>query len=207
MDGRYTGGVVAARFIGFTAFENVAHATGNSPWMIDFAHNHFELLGLPLEFRIDDAALDVRYRDLQRDVHPDRFAGADDAKQRLAMQASARVNEAYRTLKDPVERGRYLLELRGIDAFAETDTALALPFLEQQLDRREAAADARDAGDVDALEQMLTGLRGETRQREGVLAERLDAGDLDAARAGVRELKFLHKVADDIATMIETIDG
>lgn len=175
--------------------------------MIDFAHNHFELFGLPVQFRIDDAALDARYRELQRDVHPDRFAGADDARQRIAMQASARVNEAYRTLKDPVERGRYLLALRGIDALAETDTALALPFLEQQLDRREAAAGARDAGDVDGLERMLTGLRGETRQREGALAETLDAGDLDAARAGVRELKFLQKVADDIAAMIETIDG
>jgi len=175
--------------------------------MIDFAHNHFELFGLPVQFRVDATLLDDRYRELQRDVHPDRYAGDGDAQQRLAMQASARVNEAYRTLKDPVDRGRYMLELAGIDALAETDTALALPFLEQQLERREQASDARDAGDVATLERLVDAIRGESRTRECVLAERLEAHDVDAARADVRELKFLQKVAEDVEAMIATIDG
>jgi molecular chaperone HscB len=175
--------------------------------MIDFTHNHFELFGLPVQFRIDAAALDRRYGELQRDVHPDRAAAGDDARQRAAMQASSRVNEAYRTLKDPVERGRYMLELAGIDALAETDTALALPFLEQQLERREQAADARDAGDIATLESIITTIAGESQRRERDLAERLDAHDVGAARAGVRELKFLQKVAADVAAMIETIDA
>ncbi len=174
--------------------------------MIDFAHNHFELFGLPARFAIDADALERRYGELQRDVHPDRSAAADATHQRSAMQASARVNEAYRTLKDPVERGRYLLELAGIDALAETDTALALPFLEQQLARREEAADARDAGDIATLERIVGEIRGETRARERALAERLDARDLDAARADVRELKFLQKVAADVTAMIEALD-
>ena len=72
--------------------------------MIDFTRNHFELFGLPLRFRIDAPALQRAYRDLQRDVHPDRYAGGSDHEKRLALQASARVNEAYRTLKDPVAR-------------------------------------------------------------------------------------------------------
>ncbi|MEP7061459.1 MAG: Fe-S protein assembly co-chaperone HscB [Betaproteobacteria bacterium] len=174
--------------------------------MIDFAHNHFELFGLPALYRVDLDALDDRYRDLQRDVHPDRAAGGDDAQQRVAMQASARVNEAYRTLKDPVERGRYLLELAGIDALAETDTSLALPFLEQQLERREQAADARDAGDIATLESIIDVIRDESAQRQRALADRLDAQDVAAARVDVRELKFLQKVAADVAAMIETID-
>jgi molecular chaperone HscB len=182
------------------------HSPTTFDTMIDFAHNHFELFGLPAHYRVDLDALDRRYRDLQRDVHPDRVAGGDDAQQRVAMQASARVNEAYRTLKDPVERGRYILELAGIDALAETDTALALPFLEQQLERREQAADARDAGDVATLESIIRVIRDESAQREHALAERLDAHDVDTARAGVRELKFLQKVAADVAAMIETID-
>ena len=95
----------------------------------------------------------------------------------------------------------------GIDALAETDTALALPFLEQQLERREQASDARDAGDVAALERMVDAIRDESRTRERVLAERLDAHDVDAARADVRELKFLQKVAEDVEAMIATIDG
>jgi molecular chaperone HscB len=175
--------------------------------MIDFAHNHFELFGLPVRFAIDAAMLERRYRELQRDVHPDRAAGGDDAARRVAMQASARVNEAYRTLRDPVERARYLLELAGVDALAETDTALPIAFLEAQLERREAAADASSAGDVAALDALVAAIRGEAKAREAALAGSLDARDLDGARVLVRELKFLHKVAADIEAMIEAIEA
>jgi molecular chaperone HscB len=174
--------------------------------MIDFTRNHFELFGLPATFRVDEAALEARYRALARDVHPDRHAG-DAAAQRAAAQAAARVNEAYHTLRDPVERGRYLLALQGVDALAETDTALSRPFLERELERRERAADAQDAGDLDALEAMLADIRRESSAQETVLAECLDAHDLAAARDGVRELKFLQKVAADIDAMIEAIDA
>jgi molecular chaperone HscB len=174
--------------------------------MIDFTHNHFELFGLPPTFRVDADALEARYRHLARDVHPDRHAG-DAAAQRAAAQAAARVNEAYRTLKDPVERGRYLLALQGVDALAETDTALSRTFLERELERRERAADAQDAGDIAALEAMLGDIRRESRARESDLAMCLDARDLDGARDGVRELKFLQKVAADVDAMIEAIEA
>jgi molecular chaperone HscB len=174
--------------------------------MIDFAHNHFELFGLPPRFAVDTDVLEERYRALQRDVHPDRHAG-DPAAQRQALQAAARVNEAYRTLKDPVERGRYLLQLQGIDALAETDTALSRTFLETELARREAAADAETAGDVAALESILAAIRRESAARESALAERLDAKDIAQARDAVRELKFLQKVAADVDAMIAAIDA
>ena len=175
--------------------------------MIDFTHNHFELFGLPMHFRVDGNVLDSRYGELQRDVHPDRFAGGDDAQQRLAMQAAARVNEAYRTLRNPVDRGRYMLLLSGIDALAETDTALALAFLERQLERRERAAEAFEAGDVMALEGIVDEIRDESKRREHDLAARFDAHDVEAARTDVRELKFLQKVAEDVVAMIEMADG
>ncbi len=183
--------------------------------MIDFTRNHFELFGLPARFAVDAAALEARYRELQREAHPDRVAGrgdanasAGDAGVRLAMQASARVNEAYRTLSDPVARGRYLLALAGVDALDETDTSLPLDFLEAQLERREAAAAAQDAGDVDALSRMVDEVRDEARGREGALAAALDARDLGRARALVRELTFLGKVAQDVDAMIDVaLDG
>ena len=174
--------------------------------MIDFAHNHFELFALPARFAVDAAVLEERYRALQRDVHPDRHAG-DPSAQRQALQAAARVNEAYRTLKDPVERGRYLLQLQGVDALAETDTALSRDFLETELARREAAADAETAGDVAALEAILAAIRRESAVRELALAERLDARDIAQARDAVRELKFLQKVAADVDAMIAEIDA
>ena len=174
--------------------------------MIDFSHNHFELFGLPVRYRIDPDSLENGYRTLQRDVHPDRFAGVgDDARHRAALQASARVNEAYVTLKSPVNRGRYLLALAGIDALDETDTVLPREFLEAQLERREAADDAQAAGDGEALDAILAGIRAEAAGHESRLAAELDENDLVAARATVRELTFLHKVAGDVAAMADVL--
>jgi len=169
--------------------------------MIDFTRNHFELLGLPARYRVDDAALERAYRDLQNAVHPDRHAAAGDTDKRLALQASARVNEAYRTLRDPVARAEYLLELRGIDAASEVDTHLPVAFLTRQLERREEAEEASDAGDA----QRLAALAGDVRDDAADVAidvERaLDANDDAQARARVRELRFLTKLADDIEAL------
>src|ERR1043165_7345506 len=100
--------------------------------MIDFTRDHFALFDLPRSFRIDPAALDRRYRELQAEVHPDRHASGDDAGRRLALQSSARVNEAYSTLRDPAARGEYLLSLEGIQSLSETDTAMPPAFLVEQ---------------------------------------------------------------------------
>ena len=175
--------------------------------MIDPSRNHFELFGLPKTFRIDAEALDNAYRALQAEVHPDRFASGSDADRRLSLQSSARVNEAYAALKDPVERARYLLALRGIDAFDETDTRLALDFLEAQLERRERAAEAAGAGDVEALDAMLAEVRAEFRDRQHALEGLLeDPVATEAATACVRELRFLAKVADDVDVMLASLD-
>src|SRR5260221_2375817 len=114
--------------------------------MIDFSRNYFYLFGLQPAFRFDAAALDRAYRQLQTEVHPDRFAGGSDAEKRLALQSSARVNEAYRALKNPVQRAQYLLRLQGVEAVGETDTALPREFLERQLERREQAPQSQAPG-------------------------------------------------------------
>lgn len=176
--------------------------------MIDLSRNHFELFGLPRAFRIDAEALDRAFRGLQAEVHPDRFAAAPDADRRLALQGSARVNEAYRMLKDPVERARYLLSLRGIDAFDERDTALPRDFLEAQLERREGAADAADAENIGALERILAGIRAEIDRRQQALGELLDdPRRADEAKSRVRELRFLAKVAEDVNAMLGALDA
>jgi molecular chaperone HscB len=167
--------------------------------MIDFSRNHFELLGVPAQFAIDLAAIERAYRALQTEVHPDRHATSDDAAQRVAMQSSARVNEAYRTLRDPVLRAQYLLSLHGVDAADDRDTALPFDFLEEQLERREQVADAAAGGDEASLEALLVGVRAESRARERELAALLDdAHDWPTAKLRVRELRFLSKLAADI---------
>ena len=175
--------------------------------MIDFSRNYFDLFGLAPAFRFDVAGLDRAYRQLQIEVHPDHFADGSDAEKRLALQSSARVNEAYRALKDPVRRAQYLLRLHGIDAVSETDTALPLEFLERQLERREQAADAQAAGDVHTLTALLAGARVEIRALEDTLAQLLDGEQaFAAARIRVRELTFLAKLAEDIDAMLAAIE-
>ena len=175
--------------------------------MIDFSRNHFELFGLPARYRVDTGALDAAYRKLQTEVHPDRFAGASDADKRLALQASARVNEAFRALKDPVQRAQYLLSLKGIDAIGETDTALPFDFLERQLERREEASEALANEDERTLSSLRQAVLGDAREIEDRLALELDAGgDFAKARPHVRELTFLSKLADDIDAMAASLD-
>jgi molecular chaperone HscB len=175
--------------------------------MIDFSQNYFALFGLPPRYRFDAGLLDAAYRALQTKVHPDRFAAASEAERRLALQSSARVNEAYRALKDPVGRAQYLLSLHGIDAKAETDTALPLDFLERQLERREAVDEARIARDAGQLESLLAEVRAEIAALEPALAETLDAKrSWESARGSVRQLQFLSKLAADIDSAIGGID-
>jgi molecular chaperone HscB len=176
--------------------------------MIDFSRNYFDLFGLPPAFRVDAAVLDRAYRQLQSDVHPDRFAGGTDAEKRAALQSSAHVNEAYRALKNPVQRAQYLLRLHDVDSVSETDTALPLSFLERQLERREQAADAQAACDARTLSSLLTDARAEAAELEHVLAQRLDVDHAYvAARMQVRELTFLSKLADDIDAMLASVDS
>jgi molecular chaperone HscB len=171
--------------------------------MIDFSRNHFELFGLPERFRFDPALLDRAYHALQGEVHPDRHAAASATEQRIALQSSARVNEAYRALKDPVARAQYLLSLHGVDAFDETNTALPFAFLERQLERREVAEAATADGDVPALETVLRDVREEARELEQRVSSLLDVeGAWEAARVAVRELRFLAKLAADVDAML-----
>jgi molecular chaperone HscB len=175
--------------------------------LIDFSQDYFALFGLLPRYRFDPDELDRAYRALQRDIHPDRYASADEAQRRLALQSSARVNEAYRALKDPVGRAQYLLSLHGIDALAETNTALRPEFLEHELERREAVADAHAAKDAVRLEHLLAKVRTDAAVVQSILADRLDAQRWDAARDVVRELRFLAKVGDDIEATLSDVEA
>jgi len=177
--------------------------------MIDFSRNYFDLFGLPKRFRFDPAALDLAYRALQREVHPDRFAASPDAERRLALQSSARVNEAYRALKDPVARAHYLLSLDGVATQDEEGGALPVEFLERQLERREAVSDALAARDANALAALRADVDTEAAREEQRMADLLErSGDADrqAARAVLRELTFLAKLAADIDAMQAGLD-
>ena len=155
----------------------------------------FDLFGLPPRFTIDAQDLAARYRGLQREFHPDRYATAPDSERRRAVQMTATINEAFQTLKDPVTRGRYLLQLRGVDTGEELDTRMDPGFLEEQMELRERL---EDSGDAAAYETLLQDVGARFEARVHALGAALDRGTLDGARSLVRELQFLKKLRGEI---------
>lgn len=173
----------------------------------DFTRNHFELFGLVPGFALDSADLEQAYRTLQNQVHPDKFAHFPQAEQRASMQWSTRVNEAYQTLKSPLERARYLLQLQGIDALAEQNTHMPGDFLMQQMEWREGIQEAREAGDMAALQTIEADLVSTARQLRSQLAEQLDERhDYPGAAQSVRKLKFMDKLVVEIHDTYEALE-
>jgi molecular chaperone HscB len=169
--------------------------------------SHFELFDLEPAYSIDTAALDQSYRDLQALVHPDRYASAGDAERRASMQLTTRVNEAYRALKDPVQRAKHILELNGIDVAFETNTQMPTDFLMQQLEMREeleAAVGKKDSSYLDGLRKKLA---SQEKRLEALIGESIDARkDYPGAVELVRKLLFLHKIEDEIQSAYDTIE-
>src|ERR1044071_8234701 len=122
---------------------------------------HFELFGLPAAFGLDRQALDKAYHEIQSRVPPDRFAHAGDAERRASLQWTTRVNEAYRALKNPVQRASHLLELHGVDVAFETNTAMPAEFLMEQMELREALEGATQSKDLGALETLQKRIDGD----------------------------------------------
>jgi molecular chaperone HscB len=164
----------------------------------------FSLFGLPQRFALDHKDLDARRRELQAEVHPDRFAADGAAAQRLAMQWAVRVNEAHQRLKDPLTRAAYLCELRAVPIDAERNTAMPAAFLMQQMAWREALDDALTLADVEALDQQIDGSQGALlRELQTQLDER---GDATAAAGVVRALMFVARFRQDIERRLDRLD-
>ena len=159
-------------------------------------------------FAIDVAALDVAYREVQREVHPDRFAAASDAEKRLAAQWATQANGAYRTLKSPLNRGRYFLRLNGINTEEESNTAMPLEFLMQQMEWREAVVDAKEKKDDAKLDELASEKQREEKLLFTKLAEQLSLpASMAYARETVRKLRFLEKLGEEIDIAAEEIDS
>ena len=167
--------------------------------------NDFELFGLPVRFAQDRAAIDARWKDLQREAHPDKFASQGAAAQRVAMQWSVRINEAYQRLKDPLKRAAYLCELHDAPVNAENNTAMPAEFLMQQMQWREALEEAASIENLDALHDEVNQTRRSLLQR---CEQLIDANqDYAGAVAQVRALMFIERFARDIEARYEKMEN
>ncbi len=173
--------------------------------MTSLQSNDFELFDLPARFAQDRAAIDARWKALQREAHPDRFAAEDATAQRLALQWSVRINEAYQRLKDPQKRAAYLCELNGSPIAAHTNTSMPGAFLMLQMSWREALEDASGVDELEAI--------GTLAQSYKKLAlARIEAGvdlehDYTAAAGEVRALMFVEKFLAEVHTRIEQAEN
>ena len=174
---------------------------------MDLTADFFSLFELPKAFGLNLSELDSRYRDVQAQVHPDRFAHASEAERRLSMQWATHANEAYQTLKKPLERAKYLLHLAGHDLQAESNTAMPTDFLMEQMEWREAVMEARAGGDHHELEHLHNRLYGDMKGRYAELGALLDeAHDHALATDRVRRLMFLEKLLHEIDDALASLD-
>ena len=172
--------------------------------MISLQSNDFELFDVPAQFAQDVAQLDDRWKALQREAHPDRFAGEGPAAQRVAMQWSVRINEAYQRLKDPLKRAAYLCEQQGFPVQAENNTAMPAEFLMQQMAWREAL-DETDSGE--GLESLAEQVRADRQGVQLELARLIDQAKDPAQAVGqVRALMFIERFMQEVNAKLDRLN-
>lgn len=161
----------------------------------------FAVLGLPRRLEIAPEELEARFHERSRLLHPDRFARATPQERRLSLERTTRLNQAYRTLRDPWARAEHLLALLEPGAPA---AGVDPEFLEEQLAAREALATARSRGDGEQVAAIAGAAREALRALERDVARHLagapEAAALGAARTIVARARF-HKA------LLATADG
>lgn len=176
---------------------------------MDFRQNYFQLFGLNESFEIDLGALAERYRQLQRALHPDRFASGSDQERRLSLQQAAHVNAAFQTLKDPLQRAQYLLQLRGLDLSQGRGTINDLEFLESQLELREALSEIPAATDPQAsLERFNAEIIDRITECHAALGAAFAATNTTALeRAGnwAQRLQFYRRLQQEAETLADEL--
>jgi len=170
---------------------------------VNLQSDDFELFGLERRFAQDRAELDARWKDLQRQAHPDKFTAQGTAAQRVAMQWSVRINEAYQRLKDPLKRAAYLCELNGAPIQAENNTSMPAAFLMQQMQWREDLEEASSASDLERMADDVA------QTRRGMLLGLQRTADEERnfpeLAQQVRALMFVERFARDVENRLDQL--
>lgn len=174
---------------------------------LDLSRSFFELFGFPESYLIDEGVLTERFRDMQRQLHPDKFASRPDSERRWSMQAASVVNEAYQTLKSDLGRATYLLQINGISIDEETDTSMDPMFLMEQMELRESLEMAETAADpFSALAGIRKQLRSGIDTQQQAFASAAQAHDWGQARTVTRQWQFLDKLIREAKALEERLD-
>jgi molecular chaperone HscB len=157
--------------------------------------DHFVRLGFPVDYAVDTALLDRRYFERQRLLHPDRFVTRAPRERALSQQQATAINGAYETLKDPLRRADYLLQLAHDRGNPDGCNVVNDPeLLTEAMEMREALAEASSPDEIGSLERRAA---ADVELCMNELADAFAGGDLDAASRLATRLKYLRKLADD----------
>lgn len=173
------------------------------------ADNYFSLLGLPVSFDVDKAKLVQNYHEIQKSIHPDKFANATALERRLSVQKAAQINDALETLKNPIQCSIYLLSLYGIELGAN-DSNIDPEFLMEQMELRENLSEVGDKDDpLSELDNIMDDVSSRIKQAINVLGtlfQKLSFNDekvendehlLKEAKALVLKLQFLNRLQEE----------
>ena len=171
------------------------------------SRNFFELFEVPVAYEVDLDLVQQHYRELQKVVHPDKFVDASDQEKRISMQQTSWLNEAFNTLKQPVDRAIYLLKLKGIDINLENETTMDADFLMSQMEMREALSEVRSKDDPLAeLDDFSNQIKNNMKNMMEGFSIAHESDQLDDAREWIRKMQFIQKAkkeVDELSAKIE----
>jgi len=169
--------------------------------------NFFELFEVPAAYEVDLDLIQQRYRDLQKAVHPDKFVNGSDQEKRISMQQTSWINEAFNTLRQPVERAIYLLKLKGVDLNLENETTMDAVFLMEQMEMREALSEVRSNDDpLASLDDFSAQLKNKMKHMTESFSEVYGKDQLDDAKELIRKMQFLQKAKNEVDELSAKIE-
>ncbi|ENN2393531.1 MULTISPECIES: co-chaperone HscB [unclassified Vibrio] len=170
--------------------------------------NHFELFGLPSQFKLDGSLLSSQFRELQKRFHPDNFATGSERDRLMAVQKAAQINDAYQVLKNPISRAEYILAEQGVEIRGEQQTMQDPMFLMEQMELREELEEIADKSDPESvLFDFDSKVSKMYKQHLASVEQELDDGLWAEAADRVRKLKFIAKLKNEIELVEDKLLG
>jgi len=170
--------------------------------------DYYAVLGIPrgLNLSVDD--VQQRYYALSRELHPDRFMQKPEAERQRALDMSSALNDAYRTLKDPIKRAQYLLSLEGFDIGEQRSKDVPAELLEEVFELNMALEEMRGGDDsarpqLEAAEKNFGGMLAASDQELVALFAKYDAGQSRDVLAQIRNVLNRRKYVQNLVSEVE----